>query len=75
MMRLMRGYLDGVRFFLNERSRSMQYLRDLLRTKDDDMIELSYDKHPQHAMGRKPYPDHGCCEGDYRRHEHTRAGG
>ena len=35
----------------------MQYLRDLLRTKDDDMIELSYDKHPQHAMGRKPYPD------------------
>src|ERR1051325_8996613 len=50
MMRFMRGYLDGVRFFLNERSRSMQYLRDLLRTKDDDMIELSYDKHPQHAM-------------------------
>jgi ABC-type nitrate/sulfonate/bicarbonate transport system substrate-binding protein len=57
MMRYMRGYLDGVRLFLNDKERSMQYLGDLLRTKDRDMIELSYKNHPQHAMGRKPYPD------------------
>ena len=57
MMRYMRGYLDGVRFFLSDRERSMQYLGELLRTKDRDMIELAYKNHPQHAMGRKPYPD------------------
>jgi ABC-type nitrate/sulfonate/bicarbonate transport system substrate-binding protein len=57
MTRFMRGYLDGIRFFLNERERSSQYLADLLRTKDRDMIDLAYKNHPQHAMGRKPYPD------------------
>jgi ABC-type nitrate/sulfonate/bicarbonate transport system substrate-binding protein len=57
MMRYMRGYLDGVRFFLNDREKSMQYLGDLLRTKDRDMIDLAYKNHPQHQMGRKPYPD------------------
>lgn len=57
MMRYMRGYLDGVRFFLSEPERSRRYLADLLRTNDRDMIELSYKNHPQHAMGRKPYPD------------------
>ena len=35
----------------------MQYLGDLLRTKDCDMIDLAYKNHPQHQMGRKPYPD------------------
>jgi NitT/TauT family transport system substrate-binding protein len=57
MVRYMRGYIDGVRFFLSDKEKSMQYLGDLLRTKDSDMIELSYKNHPQHAMGRKPYPD------------------
>jgi len=57
MTRFMRGYLDGVRFFLSDKEPSMQYLSDLLRTKDRDMIELAYKNHPQHAMGRKPYPD------------------
>ena len=57
MTRFMKGYLDGVRFFLNERERSSQYLADLLRTKDRDMIDLAYENHPQHQMGRKPYPD------------------
>ena len=57
MTRFMRGYLDGVRFFLSDKEKSMQYLADLLRTKDRDMIELAYKNHPQHAMGRKPYPD------------------
>ncbi len=57
MTRYMKGYLDGVRFFLNDRERSMQYLGDLLRTKDRDMIDLAYKNHPQHQMGRKPYPD------------------
>jgi NitT/TauT family transport system substrate-binding protein len=57
MMRYMRGYLDGVRFFLNEPEKSRRYLADLLRSNDRDMIELSYKNHPQHAMGRKPYPD------------------
>ena len=57
MTRFMKGYLDGVRFFLNEPERSRQYLADLLRTKDRDMIDLAYKNHPQHAMGRKPYPD------------------
>ena len=55
--RYMKGYLDGVRFFLNDREKSMQYLGDLLRTKDRDMIDLAYKNHPQHQMGRKPYPD------------------
>ena len=57
MTRFMKGYLDGVRFFLNEPERSRKYLADLLRTKDRDMIDLAYKNHPQHAMGRKPYPD------------------
>ena len=57
MNRYMRGYLEGVRFFLSEKQKSMQYLGDLLRTKDRDMIELAYKNHPQHVMGRKPYPD------------------
>ncbi len=57
MTRFMKGYLDGVRFFLNEPERSRQFLADLLRTKDRDMIELAYKNHPQHQMGRKPYPD------------------
>jgi hypothetical protein len=57
MMRYMRGYLEGVRFFLNDRERSTQYIGELLRTKDRDMMELAYKSHPQHAMGRKPYPD------------------
>jgi ABC-type nitrate/sulfonate/bicarbonate transport system substrate-binding protein len=57
MARYMKGYLDGVRFFLNEPERSRQYLADLLRTKDRDMIDLAYKNHPQHQMGRKPYPD------------------
>ncbi len=57
MARYMKGYLDGVRFFLSEPERSRQFLGDLLRTKDRDMIDLAYKNHPQHAMGRKPYPD------------------
>lgn len=57
MMRYMRGYLDGVRFFLSDRERSTQYIGELLRTKDRDMMELAYKSHPQHIMGRKPYPD------------------
>lgn|GEM_PF-96443 len=55
--RYMKGYLDGVRFFLNDRERSSQYIGDLLRTKDRDMIELAYKTNPQHQMGRRPYPD------------------
>ena len=51
------GYLEGVRFFLSEKERSSQYFADLLRTKDRDMIDLAYKNHPQHQMGRKPYPD------------------
>ena len=57
MHRYMRGYLEGVRFFLSEKERSSQYFADLLRTKDRDMIDLAYKNHPQHQMGRKPYPD------------------
>ncbi len=55
--RYMKGYLDGVRFFFNDRERSSQYIGDLLRTRDRDMIELAYKTNPQHQMGRKPYPD------------------
>lgn len=57
MTRYIRGYLEGVRFFLTERERSSQYIGELLRTRDRDMIELAYKSHPQHLMGRKPYPD------------------
>jgi len=55
--RYMKGYLDGVRFFLNDKERSSQYIGELLRTKDRAMIELAYKSNPQHQMGRKPYPD------------------
>jgi ABC-type nitrate/sulfonate/bicarbonate transport system substrate-binding protein len=55
--RYMKGYLEGIRFFLNDKERSSQYIGDLLRTKDRDMIELAYKTNPQHQMGRKPYPD------------------
>ncbi|HWH75764.1 MAG TPA: hypothetical protein VNT76_00280, partial [Candidatus Binatus sp.] len=55
--RYMRGYLEGVKFFLSDRERSSQYFADLLRSRDRDMIELAYKSHPQHQMGRKPYPD------------------
>jgi ABC-type nitrate/sulfonate/bicarbonate transport system substrate-binding protein len=55
--RYMKGYLDGVRFFLSDKERSSQYIGELLRTKDRDMIELAYKSNPQHQMGRKPYPD------------------
>src|SRR5437899_425879 len=55
--RYMKGYLDGVRFFLNDKERSCQYIGELLRTKDRDMIELAYKSNPQHQIGRKPYPD------------------
>jgi len=57
LMRYMKGYLDGVRFFLNDKERSCQYIGELLRTKDRDMIELAYQSNPQHQIGRKPYPD------------------
>jgi ABC-type nitrate/sulfonate/bicarbonate transport system substrate-binding protein len=62
MMRYMRGYLDGVRFFLSDRERSTQYIGELLRTKERDMMELAYKSHPQHVMGRKPYPDMGAVK-------------
>jgi len=55
--RYMKGYLEGIRFFLNDKEQSSQYIGDLLRTKDRDMIELAYKTNPQHQMGRKPYPD------------------
>jgi len=57
MNRYLRGYLDGVRFFLSDKERSSQYLADLLRSRDREMIELAYKSHPQHVMGKKPYPD------------------
>ncbi len=57
LVRYLRGYLDGVRFFLSDKERSSQYLADLLRSRDREMIELAYKSHPQHVMGKKPYPD------------------
>ena len=74
MQRYMRGYLEGERFFLSERERSSQYFADLLRTKDRDMIELAYD-HPQHQMGRKPYPDMNAVKSDPRYYGRARTGG
>ncbi len=44
-------------FFLSETERAANISHDLLRTKDRDMIDLAYKNHPQHQMGRKPYPD------------------
>lgn len=55
--RFMRGYLESIRFFLREPERSQAYIADLLRSRDREMIELAYKSHPQHVMGRKPYPD------------------
>jgi NitT/TauT family transport system substrate-binding protein len=55
--RYMRGYLEGVKFFLSDKERSGQYFADLLRSRDREMIDLAYKSHPQHLMGRKPYPD------------------
>ena len=57
LTRYMKGYLEGIKFFLNDKERSSKYIGDLLRTTDRDMIELAYKTNPQHQMGRKPYPD------------------
>jgi ABC-type nitrate/sulfonate/bicarbonate transport system substrate-binding protein len=57
LMRYMKGFLEGVRFFLNDKERSSQYIGELLRTTDHDMIELAYKSNPQHQMGRRPYPN------------------
>lgn len=56
-MGYMRGYLEGIRFFLTEKERSTQLISELLHTQDHDMMELAYQSHPQHQIGRKPYPD------------------
>lgn len=68
LTRYMRGYLDGVRFFLSDRDRSSQYLADLLRSRDRETIELAYKSHPQHVMG-KALSRHEGGAGDSRHHE------
>lgn len=55
--RFLRGYLESVRFFLTDKEKSSQYIVDLFRSKDRELVELAYKSHPQHVMGRKPYPD------------------
>lgn len=55
--RYLRGYLEGVKFFLTDKERSSQYIAELFRSKDRELAELAYKSHPQHVMGKKPFPD------------------
>jgi ABC-type nitrate/sulfonate/bicarbonate transport system substrate-binding protein len=55
--RFMKGYLEGIHFFFTDKARSVGYIAELLRTRDRETTEVAYESHPQHRMGRKPYPD------------------
>jgi hypothetical protein len=53
----MKGYLEGIHFFFTDKAHSVQYIAELLRTRDRETTEIAYESHPQHQMGRRPYPE------------------
>ena len=57
VQRFLKGYLEGARFFLREKAKTLAYLKDFLRLTDADALEVTYKTHPQHEMGLRPFPD------------------
>jgi NitT/TauT family transport system substrate-binding protein len=57
VQRFLKAYLEGARFFLREKTKSLEYLKDFLRLTDADALEVTYKTHPQHEMGLRPFPD------------------
>jgi NitT/TauT family transport system substrate-binding protein len=55
--RFMKAYLEGARFFIREKAKSVEYLSDLLRLKDPEELDITYKTHPQHQLKVRPYPD------------------
>ena len=61
-LRFMKAYLEGARFFLREKARSIEFLSALLRLKDPEVLEVTYKTHPQHQLGLRPYPDMAAAQ-------------
>jgi ABC-type nitrate/sulfonate/bicarbonate transport system substrate-binding protein len=57
VQRFLKAYLEGARFFLREKAKSLAYLKDFLRLNDAEALEVTYKTHPQHQMGLKPVAD------------------
>jgi NitT/TauT family transport system substrate-binding protein len=57
VQRFLKAYLEGARFFLREKAKSLAYLKDFLRLTDAEALEVTYKTHPQHQMGLKPIAD------------------
>jgi ABC-type nitrate/sulfonate/bicarbonate transport system substrate-binding protein len=55
--RFLKAYIEGARFFLREKAKSLVYLKDFLRLNDPEALEVTYKTHPQHEMGLRPFPD------------------
>jgi ABC-type nitrate/sulfonate/bicarbonate transport system substrate-binding protein len=55
--RFMKAYLEGARFFIREKAKSVEYLGELLRLKDPEVLDITYKTHPQHQLKVRPYPD------------------
>jgi len=57
VQRFLKAYIEGSRFFLREKAKSLGYLKDFLRLNDADALEVTYKTHPQHEMGLRPFPE------------------
>jgi len=57
VQRFLKAYLEGARFFLREKAKSLAYLKDFLRLSDAEALEVTYKTHPQHQMGLRPVAD------------------
>jgi NitT/TauT family transport system substrate-binding protein len=55
--RFLKAYIEGTRFFLREKTKSLAYLKDFLRLTDAEALEVTYKTHPQHQMGLRPVAD------------------
>jgi NitT/TauT family transport system substrate-binding protein len=57
VQRFLKAYIEGARFFLREKAKSIAYLKDFLRLTDAEALEVTYKTHPQHQMGLRPVAD------------------
>ncbi|HEY6197565.1 MAG TPA: ABC transporter substrate-binding protein [Candidatus Binatia bacterium] len=57
VQRFLKAYIEGARFFLREKAKSLAYLKDFLRLTDAEALEVTYKTHPQHQMGLRPVAD------------------
>jgi NitT/TauT family transport system substrate-binding protein len=57
VQRFLKAYIEGARFFLREKAKSIAYLKDFLRLTDAEALEVTYRTHPQHQMGLRPVAD------------------